>query len=844
MKKQKQGLGSKVVIGFLLAIFLVISVSMVTYFSIRNLLDTVENLSKPNERLRQLNGLIADVYLLDASRGDRTSGKDSLLQNALDRIQYRIGWLSKTSDDTTEIQSFKKIDNNVRELLIGYAGLEEIKLNLTDKNFSEKALRSIETRIQRRQQLEDLDFLKGIQNRSFFSEVIPGIEKQQEGNRPPQRRDEGDMINFEAADKENLMDIARNLEDYNVSDTTAAKQEANTDSLLLAMRKLVREIYQDEQQLRSSFVELEERLSNKNKEIFSEIQSLVSGMQRNLLLEYREQNQSAYQLTYRVSKILAFLVFLGVIGFLGFVYSILKEVRQANTYRDRLEEAKRHSDNLAKAKQDFLANMSHEIRNPLHAIQGYQHALSKSGLHPDQKEFVEMIGFASETLMSIVNDILDFSKLEAGKLHIEMLPFDPVRLFLAIKSFYAFKAEEKGLGFKWEIDLPEDKWMVGDQLRINQIINNLLSNALKFTHQGEVNVFVKFNDSGQLEMKVEDTGVGMTREMKRNLFQEFNQGDTSVTRKFGGTGLGLAIVKRLVDKQGGNIRIQSEYEKGTEITVQIPIKLTEPALTFDTRDVDYTYSLRGLHILVVDDDLIGIKFIRLLLESHGAKVSTYIGGLDFKVNFKPEMFDFAILDIQMPEVSGFKVLEMLLKYPALHNLSVVAMTANVFVEEKNKLIESGFKDLILKPFKEDQILHIIGNKLELSRIYPVNLDVSEPEINTLYDLKDLRKFCMGDEEMLHDVISDLVDITTKNLRDLEKAKDEKDLQSISGICHQLASRLGQIKVTAAQKAKSIEVSVRKNHTSGIENDVVEFMKECSAVLEKIASDFQLQVPSH
>jgi signal transduction histidine kinase/CheY-like chemotaxis protein/HPt (histidine-containing phosphotransfer) domain-containing protein len=767
--------------------------------------------------------------------------KDSLLQQALDRIQYRIGWLSKTSQDSSEVESFSKIDDNVRELLIGYAGLEEIRYNLANQNFSDKALKTIETKIQRREELQDLDFLQGIQNRRFFSEVIPKIENQQ--RREDLFKKNRDFFNLNTITQDELLDIAKNLDEWNRVDSTSSIQKASSDSLLVAMRKVVMDIYRDEQQLRNNFIDLEERLSAKNKEIFSEIQMLVSSMQRNLLTEYKEQNQSAYQLTYRVTNILAFLVFLGVIGSLGFVYSILMEVRKANSYQARLEEAKQHSDHLAKAKQDFLANMSHEIRNPLHAIQGYQNALGKSKLNSDQKEFVEMIGFASDTLMGIVNDILDFSKLEAGKLHIEQATFDPLKLFTAIKGFYAFKAEEKKLGFHWQIDLPDDKWMYGDQLRINQIMNNLLSNAFKFTHQGEIEVTVRYHEPDRLEMKIRDTGMGMTEEVRRTIFQEFNQGDTSVTRKFGGTGLGLAIVKRLVDMQGGIIQVNSEYEKGTEVSVELPIKLTEPAYTPDAKNVDYTFSLAGLHLLVVDDDPIGIRFIRLLLESHGAKVTSYRGGLDFKVNFRPELFDMAILDIQMPEISGFKVLEMLKKYPALHKIPVLAMTANVFVDEKHKLIESGFHDLILKPFKEDQIVLKIGEILELPKLYMSVSDPSSDLSGSAYNLIDLKKFCMEDEELLQDIIYDFVNITSKNLRSLEQALLTSDYKAIMGICHQLSSRLAQIKVPASEKAKQIEVSIKNNDNNGINEKVKSLIEECGVVVEKLALDFQLEVPS-
>lgn len=827
-------MGGKVKIGFFLAIFLVISVSLVTFFSIRNLLDTVENLSEPNEKLRQLNGLMSDVHLLDISREQRMNDKDSVFNKALDRIISRLDWLVQNADETAEAESFNKINHNVRELLVGYAGLEEINDNLSNKNSGKKAIKSIETKIQRQRQSIELEFLGKIKERDFFSEHAPKLEQQR-----PKKTNQISGTGYRQDEASVEATGGLSGENQNLGPNTARKPFA--DSILIPLKDFVTKIYKDEQQLKGDFANLQTSILKKNKEIFSEIQTLITGIQQNLLVNYKEKNDSAYQMTSNVSFILAFLVFLGVIGSLGFVYSILKEVRQANSYRKRLENAKKHSDHLAKAKQDFLANMSHEIRNPLHAIQGYQNALFKTHLNPNQEEFVQMIGFASETLMSIVNDILDFSKLEAGKIHIEKEPFNPKKLFLTIQSFFALKAEEKNLEFKWKIDLREDKWMIGDQLRINQILNNLISNALKFTQKGRVEVSIVLNTKNNLALVVEDTGMGMTREVLKKVFLEFNQGDATVTRKFGGTGLGLAIVKKLVDLQHGDIKVESELGKGTKISIEIPTEFVEPALGTVQDDDEFTYSLDGLNILVVDDDTIGLKFIRLLLESLGANVFTHLGGVGFRDKFKNRPLDLAILDIQMPEVSGFRVKEMLREIPEYHQLPILAMTANVFVKEKNKLLEEGFDDLLLKPFTESQILKKIGFLLKLTKIPVYFKEKQKIQDAHLYNLEDLKKFCMGDEDLLLEVMTDLVSRTAADLRELEVAMAVKNYSVVREITHQLSSRLGQIKVPSGQKAREIEISIKNNKLDGVDEILNDFISETRIFLELVSQDLNLLV---
>jgi signal transduction histidine kinase/FixJ family two-component response regulator len=833
--KSKYQVGSKVVLGFVLAVFLVIGVSAVTYFSIRNLLDTVESLSEPNEKLRQLNGLLADVYLLDMSKTERTSDKDSVLEQTLDRVKRRLDWLKQSAQDASEIESFEKISLNISELMVVFAGLEELRYNLTNRNFSEEALINIERRIKRQQELSEMQFLGKIRDRDIMSEISPKRQSQDTTSTQPERSP-STILNTEL--EEGLIGIVKDFEELQNMDSTS--NSVSTESALLALRNFVALINRDEQKLQENFVLLESRLLGKNKEIFTQIQDLISNMQRDLLIEYKNQNQSAYDLTYTVSIILSILVFFGVVGSLGFVYSILNEVKKANTYRERLEEAKRHSDKLAKAKQDFLANMSHEIRNPLHAIQGYHKALEKSGISEQQKEFVKMIGFASDTLISIVNDILDFSKLEAGKIQVEKEPFDPQKLFLSIKSFFALKAEEKNLKFDWNIDLPKDKWFVGDQLRINQILSNLLSNAIKFTQEGEVKVGISLLSEEILVIQVKDSGMGMTKEVKNIIFQEFNQGDTSITRKFGGTGLGLSIIKKLIDLQNGKVEVESEEGKGTRIRVELPIELTLVGVKESKQEDGLTFSLEGKKILVVDDDAVGLKLIKLLLESKGAKVEDYLGGLSFRSQYENSDFDLAVLDIQMPEVSGLEVLSILKSNPENATKPVIAMTANVFADEKNALTKAGFHEILIKPFDEKRLTKMIG---EVLLLVPAN---SDPNSNgykqagnnreSIYDLTDLKKFCMGDEEMLHEILIDIIRTTEVDLEDLQNAVMVEDYGKMREITHQLSSRLGQIKIKSGVKAKNIEVAIKNGEFSGMEVQIRNLMDEARLALEKIKSD--------
>ncbi|MCH6233465.1 ATP-binding protein [Cognataquiflexum rubidum] len=828
----------KVVIGFILAFFLVLGISAVTYFSIRNLLDTVQDLTRPNEKLQQLNGLMADVYVLDINKTERTSDKDSVSELARKRVKERLEWLKTNSLDSAEIQNYEQVGLTISELMVVFAGLEEVRNYLANRNFSAEALKGIEIRIKRQQELSDMQFLGKLRTKDLLSSLNPKSEESDsigKESKEPERSNEFDIGN-------ELLEIAKDIKKSGtVVPPSVPPKSTNQDSILLVIRNSVERIYKDEQRLQDRFLKLEENLIEKNTDIFFQIQQMISNLQNDLLKEYKVQNRSAYKLTYTVSWILGILVFFGVAGSLGFVFSILQEVDKADLYGEKLEEAKIRSDKLAKTKQEFLANMSHEIRNPLHAIQGYQKALEKSDLHGQQKEFVERIGFASNTLIAVVNDILDFSKLEAGQVQVVKEPFESKDFFLSIKNFFALKAEQKGLYFNWNIDLPQNQWLVGDQLRINQIMNNLLGNSLKFTQKGGIVVDITWVKK-HLEIKIADTGMGMTAEIRKNIFKEFNQGDSAINRKFGGTGLGLAIVKKLIDKLGGTIQVSTEVDKGTIISFTIPCEVIEPI----SKQSEHTFefSLQGLRILLVDDDPLGLQLLKLILESRGAMVSAIQGGAAFSREFVSDEIDIAIIDIQMPEVSGLEVVKIIRANEKFLTLPIIAMTANVFVEEERKIAEAGFDGLILKPFKENEIVKRIGLMLGLTQIAfrPENPTENQVEIKsdletTDYDLSDLMRFCMGDREMLLEVIQDFINAAKEDVRGLNLALENSDFGKILEIIHRMSSRLGQLKISCAQLAMEIERDLKLGKTVETIESIRELAKYTTEIMAKIQSEW-------
>ncbi|HLU88722.1 MAG TPA: ATP-binding protein [Cyclobacteriaceae bacterium] len=843
----------KVIAGFVLAIFLTVSVSAITYFSVIKLLDTVRALSAPNQKIMELNELLADIYQLDKTKGIIPQSNDStqFVDYRL-KIQDRIEDLKSLANDSVEVEKIKTISYDVNELIGVYTGLEEVKHNLINRNFSKEALRNIETKIKRKEELNRLQSLGRIRLQyepkspaSTEGVIKPGSNKvvpEERSTAPVQAKNLPSVSVLTDEERNNMRELFGLLQ-VNLNRNDTMKVNNNTtasDSMLYAVRNFILNINYEEQQLRAKLATLESDLNQKNRALIENIQGIITHLQNEAVRASDSQNISAYDLTVRVTILLGALIIIGIIGSLGFIYSIITEINKAEDYSDRLEEAKKRSDHLAKAKQDFLANMSHEIRNPLHAIQGFNDALRKTELNSNQTEYVKMVGFASDTLSAIVNDILDFSKLEAGKINIEKEPFNPHKLFKSIHQFFELKSMDKEIDFQWEMDLPEEKWLLGDELRINQIINNLLTNAFKFTDKGHINVRVQFKDNA-LYLSIEDSGFGMSREVREKVFTQFNQGDGSITRKFGGTGLGLAIVKKLVDLQKGTIKVESKEGVGTKIDVVIPAKTTEPNVDRNAME-GHSYSIEGLNILVIDDDPIGLKFVNLLLTSKGANVTSYKGGVDFRDNFQEGDFDLALMDLQMPEVSGYQALQILRSKPGYKTIPALAITANVFAKEKEKLEEEGFDGLVLKPFKESELLLQIAKAMKLPPVNVSPATVPETPVRSQgepYDLSDLEKFCMNDKEMLEEVVVDFYSETVQNLIDMNKALDVQDYQTIRNIAHQLSSRLGQLKIPSAQLAKQLEQELKANNTGEVAQRVWQITKEVDETLSLLAANYRL-----
>ena len=414
----------------------------------------------------------------------------------------------------------------------------------------------------------------------------------------------------------------------------------------------------------------------------------------------------------------------------SFVVAFTRDITERKAMEDELRRAKIAAEQAAQAKSEFLANMSHEIRNPLNAIIGLSELTLQTSLTDQQRNYIQKVERSGQLLLGIINDILDFSKIDAGKLELESLPFDIGEVVANLTSILGFKAEEKGLQLHCHVDPKLPSTLLGDSLRLSQILINLGNNAIKFTEAGEINiraeVLIECQNTVMLRFSVVDTGIGMTVDQQSKLFQSFSQADSSMTRKYGGTGLGLAICKKLIELMEGQIWCESELGVGSAfyftvcLIKPVPHGLLEPctiASSVTDANLEETIaSLQGVKILVVEDNEINQELIRDLLIYHGLQVELANNGQEALNRLEQETFDVLLMDIQMPIMNGYTATAQIRQQERYQYLPIIAMTANALHSDHRKALEVGMNAHIVKPVKIRDLFETLAQWVKWGKV--------------------------------------------------------------------------------------------------------------------------------
>ena len=517
----------------------------------------------------------------------------------------------------------------------------------------------------------------------------------------------------------------------------------------------------------------------------------------------------------------------------------------AHESKNKAETATLIAEDAVRAKQQFLSNMSHEIRTPMNAIIGFTKVVLKTELSAKQKEYLAAIKTSGDALIVLINDILDLAKVDAGKMSFEAIPFKLAVSLKAMLHLFEIKIQEKNLVLVKEYDHKIPKVLLGDPVRLHQIILNLVSNAVKFTVKGEITVSVRLmqenDEHASIEFSIKDTGVGIPEDKIETVFENFQQASSGTSRLFGGTGLGLAISKQLIEQQGGSIQVKSKMGEGSTFSFVLNFQKTTAEAELETALTEFNMDVKNIKVLVVEDMALNQLLMKTVLDDFGFERDIAANGKIAIEKLRSKTYDVILMDLQMPEMNGFEATEYIRN--TLHSkIPIIALTADVTTVDLAKCKEAGMDDYITKPIDErllySKIIGIVMKPL-LSSVR--NGNETDRTIRMKYtDLEYLIQRTKNNSDMIMEMISAYLEQTPPLIIAMKQSLQDQDWDSLHAAVHKMIPSFAIMGMNAdfeTMAKKVLEYARTQQQSEDIAGMVQQLENVCTHACKELEAEY-------
>jgi len=802
-----QSLYTKIILAFLFGCIVMLCSWLIAKVVFKETFLTIEKIGQPNPKLRIVNSLLIRVHNLDQvqrlnimQNGENaqaaliSDSKNIIL--SLDTLQLLYG------DDSLQVKRLERMKDVLLQrdrLFLKYLKFHEELIH--NKSLS-SSMRELSDYISQSMRRKDSSIVTMRQKITTTTLDLPKDEvepKKQESffRRLFSRKKSGPKA--KNGGKKQITE--------DVTTTTDTLAVAQRDSFIKDMESAIGTIEKDQYSKGSRLINHEMKLANASNTFINELQLILYQIQQEEISSLQANTRQLSDVFSSAFNRVGLILLVFMVLTIGLIFLMFSDLSQSNRHRLELIEAKEKAQYMEKVKERFLANMSHEIRTPLQSIIGYSEQLRS--METSGRDYAEAIYRSSGYLLQIVNEILDYSRISSGKFKFESSGFNMEEVLAEIADTIESQTEQRQIRFKFKSDIPTDSHHKGDSFRLKQILYNLLNNAVKFTEKGEVSFTVSSGSDAkktQFVFEIKDTGIGMDEQQMKHIFNPFEQASESTQRHFGGTGLGLSITKTLVDMQRGQIEVRSKKGEGTTFTVTLGyLKAAVRDVSVERRAETEILSFVG-KVLIVDDDELILQLCSLILTKHGIDHVCFQSAEELLGKAFDPAIRLALIDIRMPEMSGIELCKRLRK-TAPAGTTFVALTAEVLPDEIERMLSQGFDRILLKPFRETDLL--------LTLVNAESLTIQRAVSDEVFDLSILRSMCGNDDQELRNILALMHRETEKDLSLLRTLSVTNNVKELKELFHKLAARTGQAgaaKLSAAFRAWEQHLGTDKGFT--------------------------------